>query len=104
MAEVIVKIPEAMKDIIDGTSETIYVEALKEVALKRISYSQKRLKELKKKIARYEKKYDQSYAEFVQNMPDTVTGHDDWIEWSYLVKISDELSGKLAKIKLLIGK
>lgn len=30
----------------------------------------------------------ESYEEFSKKFPDTVKGHDDWIEWSYLVKES----------------
>ncbi len=103
MAEVTIKIPEDIKDIIEETSETIYVEALKEVARKRISYTQKRLKDLRKKIAAYETKYGKSYEEFSQSVPDTVKGHDDWIEWSYLVKVADELTNKIEKFKILMG-
>ncbi|ODS34713.1 MAG: hypothetical protein SCARUB_00149 [Candidatus Scalindua rubra] len=49
MIEVTVKVPEDIKDFIDDTSKTLYVEALKEVARKRMSYIQRRVKDLKKK-------------------------------------------------------
>ena len=104
MVEVTVRVPEDIKDIIAETSETIYVEALKEVARKRTSNIQRRLKELRIKNAAYEKKYGKSYAEFSQNVPDTLKAHDDWIEWSYLVKVADELAYKVEKLKLLLGK
>ena len=104
MAEVTIKIPEAIKDIIEGMSETIYVEALKEVASKRISHSQRRLKELRRKIAIYEEKYGKPYGEFSQSVTDTMEGHDDWIEWAYLMKVSEELSDRIEKFKLLSGK
>jgi len=104
MVEVTVKVPQNLKDIIAETSETIYVEALKEVARKRMSNIQRRLKELRIKNAAYEKKYGKSYAEFSQNVPDTLKGHDDWIEWLYLVKVADELAYKIEKLKLLLGK
>ncbi|OGW03390.1 MAG: hypothetical protein A2889_00970 [Nitrospinae bacterium RIFCSPLOWO2_01_FULL_39_10] len=104
MVEVKIKIPEDIKDIIDETSETIYVEALKEVARKRMSYTQKRLRDLKKKIALYEARYSKSYEKFFKTVPDTLNGHDDWIEWSYIIKVANELSTKIEKLKLLIGK
>ncbi|NUO09126.1 MAG: hypothetical protein HUU08_10675 [Candidatus Brocadia sp.] len=104
MAEVTVKVPKEIKDLIADTSETIYIEALKEVARKKISSTQKRLKELRKKIAIYETKYGKSYEEFSKKVPKTVKGHDDWIEWSYLVKITTELANKIEKLRLLIGK
>jgi hypothetical protein len=43
-----------------------------------------------KKIAIFEAKYGKSYEAFSQSVPDTVKGHDDWIEWSYLVKVANE--------------
>lgn len=104
MAEITVKIPEDIKDIVADTGETIYVEALKEVARKRMSHTQRRLKELNGKIAVYEKRHGKSYEEFSHSIPDTMKGHDDWIEWSYLIRIANELSAKIDKLKLLMGK
>jgi len=104
MADVTIKIPEDIKEIISETSETIYVEALKDIARKRITYTQKRLNELKKRIAAYETKYGKSYEDFSQKVPDTRKAHDDWIEWSYLVKVADQLTSKIDKLKLLMGK
>ena len=43
-----------------------------------------------KKMAIFEAKYGKSFEEFSQCVPDTVKGHDDWIEWSYLVKVANE--------------
>ena len=104
MTEVTIKIPEAIKDIIEGMGETIYVEALKEVARKKISITQNRLMELREKIGAYEKNYGKSFDEFSKSVPDNINGHEDWIEWSYLVKVSEELSDKIEKFKLLLGK
>ena len=86
------------------TNESIYVEALKEVARKRIISTPKRLKEVRKKIALYEAKYGKSYKAFSRKVPETVKGHDDWIEWSYLVGVVAELSNKIDKFRFLIGK
>jgi len=92
MIEITVKIPKDIKEIISSSGETIFVEALNEVAFKRISYLQKQIKECKDKINYYEDKYNIDYSEFCENVPDSVEGHDDWIEWTYLVKVIDELS------------
>ena len=104
MGEVTIKIPEAIKDIIEGMSDTIYVETLIEVAAKRMSNSERRLKEMINRIDAYEAKYGKSYEEFSKNFADTMKGHDDWIEWSYFVKVSEELSRNIEKLKLLSGK
>lgn len=104
MVEVKVKIPEDLKDIIGEISETMYVEALKEVAHKRMAQTKKRLKEIKKKIANFEKKYGKSYEEFSRSFSDKVKEHDDWIEWSYLVKIVEELENKIEKLNFLLHK
>jgi len=104
VVEVTIKIPEALKDIIEGMSDTIYVETLIEVAAKRMSNSERRLKEMINRIDAYEAKYGKSYEEFSKNFADTMNGHDDWIEWSYFVKVSEELSRNIEKLKLLSGK
>lgn len=104
MAEVTIKIPDNVREFVAGTNETIYVEAIKEVARKKIPYTQKHLKELRKKITAYEKKHGKSFEEFSQNLPDTLKGHEDWIEWTYLINTVKELEHKIEKLKFLIGK
>ena len=103
ITDVTLKVPEAMRDIVAETSQALYVEAIKEVTSKRIMSIQQRLDELHNQIARYAKKYQQSYEEFSRNVPDTIEGHEDWMDWKYLVDVTVELSGKLQKFKLLLG-
>ena len=104
MVEITIKVPKNIKDVINGTSEAIYVEALKEVAIKRMTYTQQELNELRTKINFYESKYGKSYEEFLKNVPNTIEGHDDWIDWTYLIKTAGELNNKIQKFGLMIGK
>jgi len=103
MIEITVKVPIDVRDLIAGAGETIYLEALSQVAFRRISYLQKQLEELKHRIRFFEQKYNKPFNVFVLDVPDTVEGHDDWIEWTYLMKASDELSKKVEKLSLLKG-
>jgi hypothetical protein len=103
MVEVTVMIPEEMKDIAAETSETLYIEAFKEVSRKKMADYQKRLDELKEKIAIYENTYEKSFEEFSRSVPDTLKGHDDWIEWTYLVHVAGELENKVNKLNILLG-
>jgi len=103
MAEVTIRIPEELRDIISDTGEDIYIEAIIEVAKRKLADLERQLKSLSRKISKYESIYKKSYEEFSQSVPDTIKGHEDWIEWSYLVKLKDELSTKIEKIKLLLG-
>ena len=74
MSTVTIKIPDDIKDIISGTSDTIYVEAIKEVASNRMSYYEKRLRVLKDKADDYEKKYSKSFELFSQSVPNDLQG------------------------------
>jgi|LGVF01.1.fsa_nt_gb hypothetical protein len=65
-------------------------------------YKKNYLKEFRKKIAIFEAKYDKSYEEFSQSVPDTVKGHDDWIEWSYLIKREEALKNIQEAIQLYL--
>jgi hypothetical protein len=103
MTEVTVKVPQEMSKIIAETSQTLYLEAIKEVVARRLSSTQQRLLSIQEEIQAYEKKYKSSYQEFAEHVPDTMEGHDDWIEWSYLVKVVKELDQKMNKLHLLIG-
>ena len=103
MIEITVKVPKDLKDIVSSTGETLYVEALNQVAYKRISYLQKQIEELNEKINYYKAKYQKNYEDLSCDVPDTLEGHDDWIEWTYLVKINHELSQKIDRLRLLKG-
>lgn len=103
MIEISVKVPKDIIDIVTAAGETIYVEALSQVAFRRISYIQKQLEEFKKNIHFFEGKYNKSFEDFLQDVPDTVEGHDDWIEWTYLMNVANELSKKIDKLNLLKG-
>ncbi len=104
MIEVTVKVPKEIGEMVSGIGETLYVEALKEAAGKRLSYSQKHLDDLKRRILVYESGYGKSYQEFSRNVPDTAEGHDDWIEWSYLDSVSAGVSKKIEKLRMITGK
>ncbi len=103
ITEVTVKVPKEISDIVAETSQTLYIEAIKEVVAKRVTYTQQRLRSLKEDITTYETKYHRSFQEFAEYVPDTIEGHDDWIEWSYLVKVAQELAQKIEKLQLLLG-
>ncbi len=104
MIEVTVKVPREIGELISETGEAIYAEALREVAGKRLSHTQRRLDELRQRVSEYESKYGSSYKEFSRNVPDTAEGHEDWIEWSYLDKVSSALSEKIEKMRIITGK
>ncbi|MEE4356648.1 MAG: hypothetical protein V2I97_09265 [Desulfococcaceae bacterium] len=103
MIDVCVKIPKELNDIIGDTNSTLFVEALKEVAGKRIGHAEKRLDEFREKASVFEIKYGKSRQEFLQDMPDTPEAHDDWMEWTWLNKVITELSGKIDKFRLVAG-
>jgi len=104
MAEITIDVPKDIKEIVAETGKAIYVEALKEVAARRIAYTQQQLEDLREKIRSYERKYSNTYEAILESIPDTVEGHDDWIEWTYLAKTSDALSRKINKLRIIIGK
>jgi hypothetical protein len=78
MVEITIDVPKDIKDVVAETGKAIYVEALKEVAARRIAYIQQQLEDLRE--------------------------NDDWIEWTYLTKAAEELSYKIQKLRLLTGK
>jgi hypothetical protein len=103
MIEITVKVPKDVRDIVTAAGETIYIEALNQVAFRRVSYLKNQLKEFEKNIISFERKYNKPFEGFMQDVPDTVEGHDDWIEWTYLMKAADELSKKIDRLSLLKG-
>jgi hypothetical protein len=60
-------------------SQTLYLEAFKEVLAIRLKDTQQRLERFQQDLRRYEIKYQCAYEEFSAHLLDTVAGHDDWI-------------------------
>lgn len=104
MAEITIRIPDDFMELVAGAGESIYVEAIKVVARRRIGTARRRLKEMSKKVLAYETKYGKSYNEFSETVSDTLKGHNDWIDWTYLVHSSRDLERKIEKVQLLVGK
>ncbi len=104
MPQITVEVPKNINDLVGEVGKAIYIETLKEVAFKRKAYSKRELEDLKKKICFFERKYNASCEEFLSDVPDTVQGHDDWIEWTYLINAAEDLSNKIKTLSFLIGK
>ncbi len=104
MIEVCVKIPKDLNDIISEAGTGLYVEALKEVAGRRLGYTENRINEFRHKASVFERKYGKSFHQFQKNMPDTPEAHDDWIEWTWLNKVIAELAGKIDKFRFIAGR
>ncbi len=103
MAEVTIKIPDDIKELVTDTDEVFYVEALREVARRKMSQMRNQIEELKERVSAFENKYGKKYEDFSKSVPDTIEGHDDWIEWSYLDRVTNESIKKQDKIKVLLG-
>ena len=101
MIEVCVKIPKSLNDILSETGTALYVEALKEVAGRRLGHTEKRLNELRQKSSVFERKYGKNWQQFQKEMPDTPEAHEDWIEWTWLNEVITQLSGKIDKFRFI---
>jgi hypothetical protein len=99
MTEITIKIPDDVKTLIEEIDEPLFIEAIKDVAKAKLAEKQKELKDLKKKRARFETRYDADLATFSQTMPDNMKSHDDWIEWTLLNRIITEKQKKSASLK-----
>lgn len=98
-----VQVPQEFGEMFAESGQTLYVEAMKDVAARRLSSSEKRMNELRAKMASYEAKYRLSYPEFSQQLPDSFEAHDDWMEWSYLVKVTQKLHQRIENLRFLTG-
>ncbi|OQY29279.1 MAG: hypothetical protein B6244_04660 [Candidatus Cloacimonetes bacterium 4572_55] len=103
LIEVTVKVPKYIKNAVDDMEESLYVEALHEVAARRFDHIQHRVNRIKEKIKVYEMRYKQSFDQFASNVPDSLPGHEDWIDWSYLNKLQSQLTTTCDKLRLVAG-
>lgn len=102
MTEITLKIPGEIKKLVDDLQEPIYIEAIREVASKKLAEKRKKLIDFQKKIKKFEDKYSTFYDEFCKNVPADRIGHEDWIEWTYLVEVQAELHSSIQKLEMLL--
>ncbi len=104
MTEVVVKVPADFKDILEGMDEPIYLEAIKNVVQQKLRTKEELLDDLAKQDAKFEAKYSKKYDSFSKSVPDTLKGHEDWIQWSFVHAQLQKLDLSIAKMRLLLGK
>ncbi len=104
MEEITIKLPDGYKTIIDELNDPIFIEAIKSVAKTKLKEKEKRLKEIQSELLQLQKKYQMNYEDFAQQVPDSFEGHEDWMEWRYLIETQQRLSRAVAKLKLLLQK
>lgn len=102
MTEITIQIPTSMHKLIEDIDEPIYEEAIKSVVKKKLAKKQIELTRLKRKLTKYELKYSKSYDDFKNEVPDSISGHEDWIDWTYHHHAVKELSNTISKIKMLL--
>jgi len=103
MTEISIKVPDDVKNLIEEIDEPLYMEAIKDVAKIKLAKKKKELKDLKRKIAKFESHYSADFSTFSKNLPNTMKSHDDWIEWSYLSKTAAEKQKKIEKLEMILG-
>jgi hypothetical protein len=103
MTEITVKVPTALRELIDDIDEPIYLEALKEIARKKLRSRKERIKELAIKNKGFEEKYNSTYRAFSERLGDSKEAHDNWVEWTYVISTLDELQKSMQKLEQILG-
>jgi len=103
LTTITVQVPKEFGEMFAESGQTLYVEAMRDAIVRRLTSTEQRLTELRTQIARYESKYRRSYAEFSRQCPDSLEAHNDWMDWSYLVRITNTLRQRIEKLKFLTG-
>lgn len=101
--EITIKVPDDLKNLIEEIDEPLYMEAIKDVAKIKLAKKQRELRDLKRKMGRFESHYAADFHTFSKELPDTMKSHDDWIEWSYLNKTIAEKQKKIEKLEMILG-
>jgi len=104
MSQITIKISKELKSLIGEIDEPLYMEALKEIARKKMVLKRRKLNRIRNKIKRFEKQYSCTLNQYAAEMPDTLKAHDDWMEWSFLVESQKALEESIRKLEQLLGK
>ena len=102
MTEITIKVPNAIRELIEEIDEPIYLEAVKVIARKKLQSRRKRIKELELKNKQFEKKYSLNFNLFSTNLPDGKEAHDDRIEWTYIISTFNEMQKSMQKLEQIL--
>lgn len=104
MTTITITIPDDLKTILDEVDFPIYLDALKVIAGNRLAEKENKLAEMSEKLRFFEQKYNQTFTAFSNNVPVDVEAHEDWIDWTYLNQVYEELSQAIGKYRLILNK
>ena len=103
MTEIIIKMPNEFKSIMGEIDEPLYLETLREIARKKLKEKKNKLRELNRKIKRFETRYSKTFEEFSQALPNTPKAHSAWMEWTFLDATAKELQITIEKLEHLLS-
>lgn len=105
MTTIQIQVPDNLAKLYKNVDEKILLEGVHDSYMRHIFERKKKLKEIKKKVAAFEKKYKTDFETFEKNFPDTSDQqiHEDWIEWSYFFEVANEIKKEIDEFERASG-
>lgn len=93
--------PENWK--VKNIGNDIYLEAFIQAVELRISELRKEIILIELQISIFINRYNVSFKEFSQQLPDSFEAHEDWIDWSFQERLQSEKQSELANLAEIVS-
>lgn len=100
MKKIEVKVPDSFSKIDPRLRDELLARTLRKVASENLREKRKELKNIKKRLSLYEKKYNCEFKNFEANFPkdSSYEIHEDWVEWSFWNELNSKVESLIKEM------
>lgn len=104
MKKIEIEIPEFFSTIDPKLRDELLARTLRKVAVENLKEKRKELKEIKKHLNLYEKKYKLKFEDFGVSFPEDSNHetHEDWVEWSFWNELGSKVESLIKELNFIL--
>ena len=104
MKKIEIEVPESFSKIDPKLRDELFARTLRKVAAENLKEKRKELRDIKKRLTQYEKKYTCTFQDFEANFPEDANHeiHEDWVEWSYWNDLHSKVESLIGELEFAL--
>ena len=105
MKRIEIEVPEPFSQIDPKLRDELLVRTLRKVAAENLKEKRRELKNIRKHITLYEKKYKCKFKDFEANFPEDASHeiHEDWVEWSFWNELNSKVESLVKELEFALS-
>jgi hypothetical protein len=105
MKKIQIEVPDSFSKIDPKLRDELLARTLRKVAVENLKEKRKELKNIKKRLSLFEKKYNCEFKDFETNFPKNASHevHEDWVEWSFWNELNSKVESFVKELELALN-